>query len=636
MSFHSWLQNLHSALAPGRGQRRHGQRGSLRAATHRLNVESLEDRLTPSFSPATTFPVGPHPQAVVSADLNGDGRLDLATANSDSGTVSVLLGDGAGGFGAAVDSDAGSFGGNRASLAAADFNNDGHLDLAAAIYFYDAPNYNNEFGRLSVLPGNGDGTFRAATHPLGSGVPLSVAAGDFNNDGNSDLAVSEDGGNSFGDVAVLRGDGRGGFSAPSGYSLPFPAQSLAVGDFNGDGNLDAVAVVGEGGWGGYALLGDGSGGLYPAGPHSGEFAAGSGAVAVGDFTDDGIPDLVTSEVSLAVSRGLGNGTFAALSSGSANGYVQTGVAAADFNGDGRLDAVTAIAFTETVAEFLSNGSGTPTYAGEYAVGSSPVAVAVGDFNGDGRPDVAAANAGSNAVSVLLNDGTWPPLSPLPPAVRIHDVTVTEGNTGAVAATFTVNLSAASTQTVTVAYATGNGTATAGSDYQSASGALTFAPGETSKTISVLVNGDRVPEPNETFVVNLSGATNAVIAGGQAVGTIVDDEPRISISDVTKAEGKKGQTTLFTFTVTLSGAYDQAVTMSFRTVDGTATTGDSDYVAKTGTLTFAPGETTKTVTIEVKGDSKKEASEYFYLDLSDGSTNSLFGKKRGTGTILNDD
>ena len=123
-------------------------------------------------------------------------------------------------------------------------------------------------------------------------------------------------------------------------------------------------------------------------------------------------------------------------------------------------------------------------------------------------------------------------------LTINNVSVTEGHTRHRPATFTVTLSAASTQTVTVAYATGNGTATAGSDYQAASGTLTFAPGETSKTITVLVNGDRLAEPNETFVVNLSSATNATIADGQGVGTIVDDEPRISISDVTQAEGQE--------------------------------------------------------------------------------------------------
>jgi Calx-beta domain len=106
--------------------------------------------------------------------------------------------------------------------------------------------------------------------------------------------------------------------------------------------------------------------------------------------------------------------------------------------------------------------------------------------------------------------------------------------------------------------------------------------------------------------------------------------------VTKAEDKKGKTMLFTFTVALSAAFDQAVTMSHRTVDGTATTSDGDYIAKTGTLTFARGETTKTITIEVKGDSKREANETFYLDLFGNSSNSLFTKNRGIGTILNDD
>jgi hypothetical protein len=141
---------------------------------------------------------------------------------------------------------------------------------------------------------------------------------------------------------------------------------------------------------------------------------------------------------------------------------------------------------------------------------------------------------------------------------------------------------------------------------------------------------------ETFAVNLSAPTNASIGDGRGIGTVLDNEPRISIGDVTKAEGKNRKTTLFTFTVTLSAAYDQAVTMSYRTLDGTATTGDGDYMARTGTLTFAPGETTKTITIEVKGDGKREANETFYLDLYGLSSNGLFAKSRGVGTILNDD
>jgi hypothetical protein len=207
--------------------------------------------------------------------------------------------------------------------------------------------------------------------------------------------------------------------------------------------------------------------------------------------------------------------------------------------------------------------------------------------------------GGLAYGVILDDEVVPQIS-------VGDATVTEGNAGAASATFAVTLSSPYSEPITVAYATADGSATAGTDYQAASGTLTFAPGETSKTITVPVVGDRLPEPNETFVVNLSAPTNAHIADGQGIGTIADDEPRISISDVTKYEGRKNHTTPFTFTVTLSAAYDQPVTVSYRTADGTATAGDGDYAAQAGTLTFAPGETSKTITIEVKGDSKKEA------------------------------
>jgi hypothetical protein len=637
MSIYSWLQNLRSARAPGRAQRQHAHRGSKRASTHRPSLESLEDRLTPSFSPATSFPVGWSPQAVVTGDFNNDGHLDLATFNLHGDTVSVLLGDGRGGFGTAIDPIGTPYSGFfHASLTIADFNNDGKLDLAAVYSDYEA--YPN--GWLGVLLGNGDGTFQPVAGPGALYVPVSAAAGDFNNDGNSDLVVTEDDLGSSGVVEVLLGNGRGGFTRMPWHGVSWPTMGATVADLNLDGNLDAVAVgagvLWGGGSNGYAMLGNGDGTFGYS-----EFATSQDprAVAVGDFTGEGIPDLVVAGQAVDVLTGRGNGTFDWPIAHSANGSVLTGVAVGDFNGDGKLDAVTSDSDTGTVSELRGNGDGTLTYAGAYAVGPSPTAVAVGDFNGDGRPDVVVADGGSNTVSVLLNNGIWtppPPPPPPPPTIRIHDATVTEGNTGTVEATFSVTLSAPSTETITVAYATGHGTATAGSDYEAANGTLTFAPGETSKTITIMVNGDRLPEPNETVFVNLSGATNATIADGQGVGTILDDEPRISISDVTKAEGKKNQTTLFIFTVTLSAPYDQPVTMSFQTVNGTAKTSDNDYVARAGTVTFAPGETTKTITIEVKGDNKKEANEYFYLDLFANSSNSWFTKNRGLGTILNDD
>src|SRR5262249_42389370 len=223
-----------------------------------------------------------------------------------------------------------------------------------------------------------------------------------------------------------------------------------------------------------------------------------------------------------------------------------------------------------------------------------------------------------------------------PRISVNDVTVNEGNTGTRPGNFIVTLSVPYDVPVTIGYTTANDTATSGSDYQAASGTLTIPAGQTSGTITVQVSGDRLGELNETYFVNLSNPNYGVITDSQGACTIVDDEPRISIKDVTKYEGRKSQTTQFTFTITLSAAYDQAVTMSYRTVDGTARTSNNDYVSKTGTLTFKPGETTKTITVDVKGDRKWEASETFYLDLFGLSSNALFTRSRGVGTILNDD
>ncbi len=228
-------------------------------------------------------------------------------------------------------------------------------------------------------------------------------------------------------------------------------------------------------------------------------------------------------------------------------------------------------------------------------------------------------------------------APATPAISINDATVTEGNSGTTNATFTVTLSAPSASTVTVQYNTANGTATAGSDYQAATGTLTFAPNDTSETITVVVNGDTVFESNETFAVNLSNPTNATIADSQGLGTITNDDaqppPTISINDVTVTEGNSG-TTNATFTVTLSAASASTVTVNFATADNTATAG-SDYQAASGTLTFTAGQTTKTITVAVNGDTVVEADETFAVNLSN-PTNATISDAQGVGTITNDD
>ncbi len=404
-------------------------------------------------------------------------------------------------------------------------------------------------------------------------------------------------------------------------------------DLNRDGNLDVVAVGSFSG--GVVLLGDGTG-RFLSGSQINAFGGSNARVAIGDFTSDNILDLLNPSLTVDTYVGLGDGTFGDVIPNDSLGHQPTGVAVADFNGDGLLDAVTSNVNNASVRELRGNGDGTLTFAAAYTVGSSPSGIVVGDFNGDGRPDVATANADSNTVSVLLNNGTFTPPPP-PPNLRISDATVTEGNSGTAQATFTVELSNVSSQPVTVAYATANGTS-AESDYQATTGTLTIPAGQTMGTITVLVNGDTNVEPNETFFVNLSSPSNATIADSQGLGTITNDDvqslPMLSISDVTKKEGHKGSTT-FTFTVTLSAPSSQTVTVSYATANGTALVSDNDYYAKSGTLTFRPGETTKTITITVRGDRKAELDEAFFVNLFSAS-GSAIGDAQGIGTILNDD
>src|SRR5262249_44115045 len=157
-------------------------------------------------------------------------------------------------------------------------------------------------------------------------------------------------------------------------------------------------------------------------------------------------------------------------------------------------------------------------------------------------------------------------------------------------TFTLTLSAASGRSVRVEYATADGTATTtDGDYQADAGTLTFAAGDTTKTITVLVNGDNINEPDEVFYVNLSNADGATIDDGQGQGTILNDDALVlSVDEVSAIEGDSG-TTAFTFTVTLSSPSASTITVNYATADDTATAADSDYQTSSDTVTFAPGE-----------------------------------------------
>jgi hypothetical protein len=224
-----------------------------------------------------------------------------------------------------------------------------------------------------------------------------------------------------------------------------------------------------------------------------------------------------------------------------------------------------------------------------------------------------------------------------PTISINDMTLSEGNSGTTSFGFAVTLSNTSYQTITVNYATADGSATiANNDYQATSNTLTFNPGDLTKPVSILINGDLTTEPNENFYVNLSTPTNSTISDGQGIGNITNDDglPSISINDIALTEGNTG-TTSFDFTVSLSNASSSTVSVEFATDDGTATTSDLDYIDNQGTVTFNPGEVSKPISILVNGDNKFESDEIFYIVLTNPASATI-SDAQGMGTILNDD
>lgn len=230
-----------------------------------------------------------------------------------------------------------------------------------------------------------------------------------------------------------------------------------------------------------------------------------------------------------------------------------------------------------------------------------------------------------------------------PQLAISNTTVNEQSG---TATLAVTLSGTLASTATVAYGTSNGSAAAGSDYTTTNGTLTFQPGgPTTQYINVPIINDTSVEGTETFTVNLTNASGAIIADGTGIVTIQDNDVApvtISISDATVSEGdpSKGkkntgtQTRNMTFTVTLSAPATQTVSVSYNTVDGTATAG-SDYLSTSGTLTFSPGQTSQTVTVEVIRDTTTEGDEAFTVELSAASGATIVDGS-GLGTIAGDD
>jgi hypothetical protein len=391
--------------------------------------------------PRTEYPVGPSPRnGIATGDFNNDGTPDVVVANSFQNTVSLLLAtpDGSS-FQPARTFQAFLGSGNATQIAVGDVNNDGNLDIVAV---------SNFGGIVSLLLGNGDGTFRGPTNVPGFfGSSSFVALVDFNGDNKLDLAVSSDSGTLY----VALGNGDGTFQAPRSTTVGSPAGAMANGDFNGDGRMDLVITVSSSlvlllgnGDGTFApprslsvpsaripvaadfngdhkldlavlqgssvsiLLGNGDGSFQ--GPRTASVGPNSFDIKAGDMNSDGSADVVVtfcttsfgSVGSVGVLLGNGDGTLQAPSSSGTSGCA-AGVALADFDRDGNLDVVANKPDSGATTLLPGNGDGTigPMRP---SVGASPYALAVGDFNEDGLLDLAVANNGSNTVSLLFGNG----------------------------------------------------------------------------------------------------------------------------------------------------------------------------------------------------------------------------------------
>jgi len=377
-----------------------------------------------TFQAAVHYPVGNGPNHVAVADFNRDGRPDLAVPNVEADpyyyydSISILLNSGTcsmncGAFGAPGDLGVGT---TPESVAAGDFNRDGELDVAVA---------NSGSDNVSVTLGNGDGTFAVAVDYGAGDAPQSIKAADVNRDGKLDLVTANAGSDN---VTILLGNGDGTFQGAISSAAGDSPQSVAVGDFNRDADLD-LAVANELSDNASILLGNGDGTFQAAV----DYAAGDApkSVAIGDLDNNGISDLGVANAgssNVSILRGKVDGTFNAATSYAA-GTTPSAIFIGDLNRDGKADLAVANSGSSDVSLLPGNGNGSVQSAVHYGAGTNPDDVTAADFNADGILDLAVANRGSNDVSVLYGtgNGTFTPATSLGSGTDASGLTVGDFN-----------------------------------------------------------------------------------------------------------------------------------------------------------------------------------------------------------------
>jgi hypothetical protein len=471
------------------------------------------------------FAVGPAGRGAYSlarADLNGDGKLDVVVTSN--GSPIVMLGDGTGKFGApaivTVPSSASFVG-----PVIADFNSDTKLDIAVVDATHSGP---GGLPRFHVLPGDGLGGFGSAiSTSFDAPDPFSVAGGDLNGDGKTDLVTVNRGGgnNNEGSISISLGDGAGHFIAqpnPSTRTASNPG-SVGFADFNSDGKMDLAIPSG---FGFSILLGNGTGGFAP---RTHITTANASSIRTADLNGDGKADLAMvsegGDGKVSVVFGDGMGGFSSPSQFNVGAF-PSDLAVADLNGDGKPDLAVSNARQDPapgplrsgVSVLLGDGMGGFGPASNIPAERSASRIVVGDFNGDTRPDIITANQLVNNLTVSLQMCTGPtPTSTIQFAASLFGV---RENAGSV--TVTVTRSGNILGAATVDFATSDGAATQTGDYEVASGTLSFAPGETSKTFSVLIVDDLIPIETESFSVTLKNPTGATLGNPKSAIVSIND------------------------------------------------------------------------------------------------------------------